>query len=60
MLVATGSELSGVAVTGFEERMDVILRPMTGILAGMPGFAGTTLRGDGTVLIVLDLAALIG
>jgi two-component system chemotaxis sensor kinase CheA len=60
MLVSTGSELVGVAVAGFGERMDVMLRPMTGILAGMPGFAGTTLRGDGSVLMVLDLAELIG
>jgi two-component system chemotaxis sensor kinase CheA len=60
MLVSTGSERVGVAVAGFGERMDVMLRPMTGILAGMPGFAGTTLRGDGSVLMVLDLAELIG
>ena len=42
------------------ERMDVMLKPMEGLLAGMPGVAGTTLLGDGRVLIVLDLEELFG
>jgi two-component system chemotaxis sensor kinase CheA len=42
------------------ERMDVMLKPMEGLLAGMPGVAGTTLLGDGRVLIVLDLEELVG
>ena len=36
------------------------LRPMTGFLAAMPGFAGTALLRDGEVLVVLDVAELIG
>jgi two-component system chemotaxis sensor kinase CheA len=40
--------------------MDVMLKPMEGLLAGMPGVAGTTLLGDGRVLIVLDLEELVG
>jgi chemotaxis protein histidine kinase CheA len=30
------------------------------LLAGVPGFAGTTLVGDGGVLVVLDLQELLG
>jgi two-component system chemotaxis sensor kinase CheA len=54
------SGMIGLAVDGFAERMDVPLRPMTGILSGMPGIAGTTLLGDGSVLMVLDIQELIG
>jgi two-component system chemotaxis sensor kinase CheA len=32
---------------------------MDGLLQGTPGLAGTTLLGDGRVLIVLDLAELL-
>ena len=32
---------------------------MEGILAATPGVAGTTLLGDGRVLIVLDVAELL-
>jgi len=60
VVMATGDELAGIAVDGFAERMDVLMRPMTGILAGMPGIIGTTLLGDGTVLMILDVPELIG
>jgi len=49
----------GVEVDGFGERMDIVLRPITGLLAGMPGAMGTALLGDGRLLIVLRLAELV-
>lgn len=42
------------------DRMDAMLKPTEGLLAGMRGIAGTTLLGDGRVLIVLDLDELVG
>ena len=38
--------------------MDVMLKPFDGLLAGMRGIAGSTLLGDGSVLLVLDLGEL--
>jgi two-component system chemotaxis sensor kinase CheA len=60
VVIAMGDEPVGIAVDGFAERMDVLMRPMTGILAGMPGVMGTTLLGDGSVLMILDIPELIG
>ncbi|MBM6579570.1 chemotaxis protein CheA [Microvirga sp. BT689] len=60
VVMAVGDELVGIAVDGFAERMDVLMRPMTGILAGAPGLMGTTLLGDGSVLMILDVPELIG
>jgi len=40
------------------ERIDVMLKPFDGLLAGMRGIAGSTLLGDGSVLLVLDLEEL--
>ncbi|MBD2749956.1 chemotaxis protein CheA [Microvirga sp. BT688] len=60
VVMVAGDELVGVAVDGFAERMDVLMRPMTGILANMPGVMGTTLLGDGSVLMILDIPELIG
>jgi two-component system, chemotaxis family, sensor kinase CheA len=57
---AGGEQLCALEVEAFGERMDVMLRPMDGLLAGVPGFAGTTLVGDGGVLVVLDLQELLG
>jgi two-component system chemotaxis sensor kinase CheA len=59
LAVLTGQGLVGIAVDGFEERLEVALRPPEGLLAAMPNLLGTTLRGDGRVLLVLDPEALL-
>jgi two-component system chemotaxis sensor kinase CheA len=51
---AGGGELAALQVDRFGSQLDVILKPMEGLLAGMPGVAGSTLTGDGRVLIVLE------
>jgi two-component system, chemotaxis family, sensor kinase CheA len=56
---AGAEQLCALEVESCGERMDVMLRPMEGLLAGVSGFAGTTLVGDGGVLIVLDLEELL-
>ncbi len=60
LIVRTADDVAGVAVDQFVDRMDILLRPMKGLLAGMRGIAGTTLLGEGSVLMVLDLPGLIG
>ena len=40
------------------ERMEVMLKPLDGLLTGMRGLAGSTLLGDGSVLLILDLGTL--
>ncbi len=49
----------GLVIDDFHEDMDVILKPLDGILTGIRGFAGTTLLGDGRVLLVLNLKELL-
>ena len=58
LIVRSGSHNVGVEVDGVGERLDVLLRPMTGLLSGMRGVLGTALLGDGRVLLVLDLPEL--
>lgn len=58
LIVRSGSHSVGVEVDGVGERLDVHMRPMSGLLAGMPGVMGTALLGDGRVLLVLDLPEL--
>jgi len=59
VVVSTGGHLGGLEVDRLGERLDVMMKPMDGLLAGMGGVAGTTLLGDGRVLLVLDLQALL-
>ena len=55
MVVRLGRDRVGMVVDGFRERMEVIVKPLEGILEGLPGFSGTALLGDGRVLLILDL-----
>ncbi|MDY6948322.1 MAG: chemotaxis protein CheA [Pseudomonadota bacterium] len=56
IVVATiAGHLGGLLVDRLGERMEVMLKPLDGLLAGLPGIAGTTILGDGRVLLVLDL-----
>ncbi len=60
LVVTAGDQRVGVEVDAFGERLDIVLRPLTGLLSNTPGVMGTALLGDGRVLLVLDLPALIG
>jgi two-component system, chemotaxis family, sensor kinase CheA len=55
LIVSVGGQLGGLEVDRLGDRLDVMLKAPEGLLAGVPGIDGTTLLGDGRVLIVLDL-----
>jgi two-component system chemotaxis sensor kinase CheA len=60
LVVACGQQHVGIEVDGFSDRADLLLRPMSGLLAGVAGLLGTALLADGRVLLVLDLPELVG
>ncbi|MBG6082867.1 two-component system chemotaxis sensor kinase CheA [Rubrivivax gelatinosus] len=54
LVVRVGNESVGLIVDQFHGASDIILKPLEGVLAGLTGFAGTALMGDGGVLMVLN------
>ena len=60
IVVRGGGQPIGLAIDAIEDRLDVAMRPMDGLLSGMRGVAGTTVLGDGQVLMILDPEALVG
>ena len=59
VVVAKVNEHHGaLRVDRIGERMEVMLKPLDGVLAGLRGLAGSTILGDGSVLLVLDLREL--
>jgi two-component system chemotaxis sensor kinase CheA len=54
-----GGEMGALQVDKIGDRMDIILTPLQGLLAAVPGLAGSALMGDGSVLLVLDLAEFV-
>ena len=59
VITSAAGQLAALEVERFGEQLEVMLKPMEGLLAGLPGIAGTTLLGDGRVLIVLDMQELL-
>jgi two-component system chemotaxis sensor kinase CheA len=59
LVTESAAEPVGVIVDGFGERIDGLVRPAAGLMTGVPGISGTTILGDGGVLLVLDLAELV-
>jgi two-component system chemotaxis sensor kinase CheA len=58
LVINAGKDRIGIEVDHVGERLDVVMWPMTGLLSGMPGVLGTSLLGDGSVLLILDLPEL--
>jgi two-component system chemotaxis sensor kinase CheA len=59
IITAVAGQLVGLQVERVGERMDIILKPLEGLLSGTPGIAGTTVLGDGRVLLVLDISGIV-
>ena len=59
LVVRLGDESVGLLVDDFRETVDIILKPMTGVLAGLSAYSGSALMGDGSVLMVLNVKEIL-
>lgn len=59
LVVRIRGEQVGVLVDNFHETVDIILKPVNGILSGLNAYAGSALLGDGSVLMVLNPKELV-
>ncbi len=59
LVVRVQGEHLGIIVDDFREAVDIILKPMAGILGGLAGYAGSALLGNGSVLMVLNPRELV-
>jgi two-component system chemotaxis sensor kinase CheA len=59
LVVRLGNEPVGLLVDEFRETIDIILKPLTGVLNGLKSYSGSALMGDGSVLMVINFKELI-
>lgn len=55
LVAETGGRIAAFEIDAIRDRLEVVLKPMQGLLVGARGYAGTTLLGNGQVLLVLDV-----
>jgi two-component system chemotaxis sensor kinase CheA len=59
VVMEAAGRIAALEIDAIRDRLDVVLKPMQGLLAGARGYAGTALLGDGQVLLVLDIKELL-
>jgi two-component system chemotaxis sensor kinase CheA len=59
IIVEAGAKIAAVEVDSIRDRMQAVLKPMQGLLSATRGYAGTTILGDGSVLLVLDVKEIL-
>jgi two-component system chemotaxis sensor kinase CheA len=59
LVIRQNGEDVGVVVGSFHERVDTILKPLDGIMAGLTGYSGTAILGDGRVVLILNFKELL-
>ena len=51
--------MTALEIDAIQDRLEVVLKPLQGLLSSARGYSGTTLLGDGRVLLVLDLKEIL-
>ena len=59
LIARVGADVVGLMVDDFKETMDVIQKPLSGVLAGLSAYSGSALMGDGSVLMVLNTRGIV-
>lgn len=59
LVVRLGDESVGLLVDDFRETVEIILKPLAGVLARLSAYSGSALMGDGSVLMVLNVKEIL-
>jgi two-component system chemotaxis sensor kinase CheA len=59
VVMEAAGRIAAFEIDAIRDRLDVVLKPMQGLLANVRGYAGTTLLGNGQVLLVLDVKEIL-
>ena len=58
VVVATGTTRYGIRVDELRGQQEIVIKALPGQLGQLPGLAGATIMGDGSVVLILDPASL--
>lgn len=59
VVVQCGEQRAGIVVDRFVGEIQAVIKPLGNLLSGMRGFSGSTILGDGSVALLLDIPALV-
>lgn len=59
VVVQCGDQRAGIVVDRFVGEIQAVIKPLGTLLSGMRGFSGSTILGDGSVALLLDIPELV-
>lgn len=59
LVVSLNGEPVGLVVDQFREGVEILLKPLEGILSTLSSYSGSALMGDGSIMLVLNLKELL-
>jgi two-component system chemotaxis sensor kinase CheA len=59
LVVKINGDAVGLIVDQFRETIDIIQKPLGGVLSGLAAYSGSALMGDGSVLMVLNVKEIV-
>ena len=59
VVLQCGEQRAGLVVDHFVGEIQAVIKPLGHLLGGMRGFSGSTILGDGSVALILDVQALV-
>ncbi|MEA1908616.1 MAG: chemotaxis protein CheA [Euryarchaeota archaeon] len=59
VVVDRGGQQVGLVVDSLIGQQEIAIKSLSGMLAGVKGFAGATILGDGKVIMILDVASML-
>lgn len=60
VIVGNGEKRGGIIVDRLMGQQEIVIKAMDDYLGELPGVSGGTVRGDGTVSLILDIGSIIG
>ena len=60
VVVEAGGRLLGLAVAATRGPLEIMVRGLDDLLQGLPGVSGSSVLGDGSVVLILDPGGLVG
>jgi two-component system chemotaxis sensor kinase CheA len=60
VIIESGDKKGAIIVDRLRGQQEVVIKPMDDYLGDLPGVAGGTVLGDGTVSLILDITSFIG
>jgi two-component system chemotaxis sensor kinase CheA len=58
VVIRWGTKRLGLVVDTLHGKLQAVIKPLSRVLSALPGVTGSTILGDGTVALILDIAAL--